>query len=317
MKTILLTGGAGFIGSHVCDKLLKLRYRVVCIDNLNSYYSPSRKLKNIQHNLKNKNFKFEKIDITNKEELEQTFKNNKISNIIHLAAGVGVRYSIENPETHEKTNLLGTLNLLELAKKHKIKNFIFASSSSIYGENKKIPFSEQDRVDNPISPYAATKRAAELLCYTYSYLYNLNLTCLRLFTVYGPRGRPDMAPYLFTKLIDEGKPIKAFGDGTTKRDYTYISDIVNGIISALEKPFKFEIINLGNNKPIELRKFISIIEENLGKKARIKKEKLPPGDVPITFADISKAQKLLGYNPKVSIEQGMRKFIGEYKKEKI
>ncbi len=313
-ETILVTGGAGFIGSHICDRLLSMKKRVICLDNLNPYYSPVRKIKNIQHNFSNPNFFFIILDITKKDQLEQVFQNNRIDKIIHLAARAGVRPSIEKPLWYKETNVSGTLNLLELAKRYKIKNFVFGSSSSVYGKNKKIPFSEEDNVDYPISPYAASKKACELFCYTYSHLCKLNITCLRYFTVYGPRGRPDMAPYLFTRWIAEGKPIKMYGDGTTKRDYTYVSDIVDGTITALEKNFRFEIINLGNNQPVELRKFISIIENHLGKKARIRKKPLPPGDVPITFADITKAARILGYKPKVDIEEGMRNFVEWYKK---
>lgn len=317
VETILVTGGAGFIGSHVCDRLLSMKKRVICLDNLNPYYSPKRKIKNIQHNFNNPNFLFIILDITKKEQLEQVFQNNKIDKIIHLAARAGVRPSIERPLWYRDTNVNGTINLLELAKKYKIKNFVFGSSSSVYGKIKKIPFSEEDNVDYPVSPYAASKKACELFCYTYSYLCNLNVTCLRYFTVYGPRGRPDMAPYLFTKWISQGKPIKMFGDGTTKRDYTYISDIVDGTIAALEKKFRFEILNLGNNKPIELRQFIKIIEKHLGKKAKIKKLPLPPGDVPMTFADITKAAKLLGYRPKVGIDEGMKRFVEWFKKNNL
>ena len=312
-EIILVTGGAGFIGSYVCDRLLERGYGVICIDNLNLYYSSERKIKNIEHNFGNINFKFFVMDIKNKDNIEQIFQKNKIHKIIHLAARAGVRPSIEKPLLYGDTNVGGTLNLLELARKYNVKNFVFASSSSVYGKNKKIPFSEEDNVDFPISPYAASKKACELFCYTYSHLYGLNVTCLRFFTVYGPRGRPDMAPFLFTKLISEGKSIKMFGDGNTKRDYTYISDVVDGIISALNKNLRFEIINLGNNKPVSLKEFISIIEKVLGKKAKIKKEKIPEGDVPLTFADIEKAKKLLDYNPKVSIEEGMKKFIEWYK----
>ncbi len=202
--------------------------------------------------------------------------------------------------------------MLELSKKYGIRNFIFASSSSVYGNNKKIPFSEEDNVDYPISPYAASKKACELYCYTYSYLCDLNVTCLRFFTVYGPRGRPDMAPYLFTKWISDGSVVKKFGNGDSKRDYTYITDIIEGIIKCLEKNFKFEIINLGNSKTIPLTYFISLIEKLVGKKAKVKQFKRPVGDVDITYADISKAKKLLGWEPKVSIEEGMEKFVGWY-----
>ena len=312
--SILVTGGAGFIGSHLCDRLLSMGKTVVCIDNLNSYYSPKRKVKNIQHNFDNKNFNFISIDIQKKDQLELIFKRHKISKIVHLAARAGVRPSIEKPLWYKDTNVSGTLNLLELAKQYKTKQFVFASSSSVYGNNKKIPFSEDDPVDKPISPYAASKKACELFCYTYSHLCKLNVTCLRFFTVYGPRGRPDMIPIMYPHRISQGIHIKMFGDGTTKRDYTYISDIIDGIIAALKKPFQFEIINLGNNKPVQLRYFISLVEKNLKKKAKIKKLPIPPGDVNITFADLSKAKKLLNYNPKVSIEEGLKKTIDWYKK---
>ncbi len=315
MKTILVTGGAGFIGSHVCDRLLELGKKVICVDNLNNYYSPKRKIKNIEHNLENPNFMFITADIKNKEQLDEIFQNNKVDKIIHLAARAGVRPSLKNPSLYQETNIKGTLNLLELAKKYNINHFVLASSSSVYGKNKKIPFCETDNVDNPISPYAATKKAAELLCRTYSHLYDINITCLRFFTVYGPRGRPDMAPYLFTEKIYKDLPIQRFGDGTAKRDYTFITDIVEGIIAAVEKPFKYEIINLGNNKPVELNQFIKVIEENINKKAVIEEKSIPPGDVLITFADIDKAKKLLGYEPKTTIEEGMKKFIEWYEKE--
>ena len=222
---ILVTGGAGFIGSHLCDRLLKEGKEVICVDNLTPYYSPKIKLDNIKNNLENPNFNFFAIDIENRKQLEEIFKNNQIGIVVHLAARAGVRPSIEKPLLYKDTNVSGTLNLLELSKKYKIKNFIFGSSSSVYGNKKKIPFSETDNVDYPISPYAASKKACELYCYTYSYLCDLNVTCLRFFTVYGPRGRPDMAPYLFTKLIMEEKTLKKFGDGESKRDYTYVREI--------------------------------------------------------------------------------------------
>jgi UDP-glucuronate 4-epimerase len=231
---------------------------------------------------------------------------------VHLAARAGVRPSIKDPVLYEQTNILGTLNLLELARDNKTSNFVFGSSSSVYGKNKNIPFCENDRTDNPISPYAATKKAGEVLCHTYHYLYNLNITCLRFFTVYGPRGRPDMAPYLFTDKIYRGEPITMFGDGKSKRDYTYIKDIVSGILAAVDANHSFEIINLGNSQTVELKKFINIIEELLKKKAVINQEEMPKGDVPVTYADLSKANKLLQYSPQTDIKQGMREFISWY-----
>jgi len=313
---ILVTGGAGFIGSHVCGALLEKGMKVICVDNFNDYYDPKFKEQNISSCLKDKNFNIYREDITDIAGLRRIFKKSKIERIIHLAARAGVRPSITQPVLYEQVNVLGTLNLLILAKEFKVKNFIFCSSSSVYGDLKEIPFSESGRTDNPLSPYAATKKSAELLCHAYSHVYSIPAMCLRLFTVYGPRGRPDMAPYKFTELIYNDKELQMFGDGTTKRDYTYVTDIVEGILASLSKEFKFEVINLGNSKPVELKKFISIIEENLGKKANIKKVPLQPGEVDVTYADIKKAKRLLGWEPKIKVEEGMKKFVEWYKNER-
>jgi UDP-glucuronate 4-epimerase len=312
METILVTGGAGFIGSHVCEELLKKGYSVLCIDNFNDYYDPRCKERNLNVFGKNPLFRLFRADILNRVKLEEIFSENHIDYVIHLAARAGVRPSFEQPDLYSDVNITGTANLLELAKKYKIKKFIFGSSSSVYGKNSKVPFCELDPVDNQISPYALTKKIGELLCKFYSDTYDISIACLRFFTVYGPRGRPDMAPYLFTNQIYQGKPIYVFGDGTSKRDYTYIGDIVHGILISLEKRFEFEIINLGDSNPIELNRFISIIEMNLNKKAHIIHKEMPKGDVPLTYADISKAHKLLGYKPKIKIEEGMKKFIRWY-----
>ena len=314
MDKILVTGGAGFIGSHVCDALLKKGKQVICLDSFNDYYSPERKRKNIQHNISNNSFFLEEKDITQFEKLKEVFKKHKMKTVIHLAAQAGVRASLKNPSLYEEINVKGTLNLLELSKQFNIKNFVFGSSSSVYGLNKKIPFSENDKTNTPISPYAATKKAGEMLCHTYSKIHGLNIICLRFFTVYGPRGRPDMAPYLFTKLINENKPIFKYGDGTSKRDYTYVNDVVQGILSASEKNYSFEIFNIGNSKTVELNKFISVIENLLGKKAKIIQKQMPQEDVPVTYADISKAKKDLGYDPKTDIKQGMKEFITWFNK---
>jgi len=329
---ILVTGGAGFIGSHVINHLLeKTDYEVVCVDNFNDYYNPSVKDMNIAPFLGNKKFKLYRSDICDFDSchsdlsaaqlwqagrsggMNKIFVQEKPHKVIHLAARAGVRESIQKPLLYEETNLGGTMNLLELSKIHGIGNFVFASSSSVYGDQKKTPFSESDPVDRPVSLYAATKKAGENLAYTYHHLHGLPVTCLRFFTVYGPSGRPDMAPYKFTKCIFEGTPIPKFGDGSSKRDYTYIDDIVFGIIAALEKNLPFEIINLGNSETISLNDFIGLIEKLTGKKAKIDQLPMQPGDVDITCADISKAKKLLGYNPGTGIEDGMRKFIEWYK----
>lgn len=309
---ILVTGGAGFIGSHTVKALLDRGDKVICVDNFNDYYDPDVKKENIRPFLNNGKFKLYKSDITIFNAMRNIFKKEKPDKICHLAARAGVRASIENPFIYQQVNAGGTLNLLELSRKYGVKNFVFASSSSVYGNNKKTPFSEKHSVDNPISPYAATKKAAELMAYTYHRLYKMNCTALRFFTVYGPAGRPDMAPYMFTDAVYRGRPIKKFGDGTSKRDYTYISDIVSGVLAAVDRELGYEIINLGNNKPVRLNYFISIIEKILGRKAVIKQFPKQPGDVDITYADISKAKKLLGYSPEVKIEQGMEKFISWY-----
>ena len=290
-KMILVTGGAGFIGSHVVDRLLELGYEVVCLDNFNDYYDPKIKKRNIQHNINNPKFKLEKVDIVNFDKLKEIFQKYNFKKIIHLAARAGVRPSIEQPNLYFRVNVLGTQNLLELSRKNEVQTFIFGSSSSVYGNNKKIPFSEEDKADNQISLYASSKKCGEILCKSYSELYNMNISCLRFFTVYGPRGRPDMAPYKFTDLIFNNRPIEMYGDGTSKRDYTYVSDIVYGIIRALKKNYKFEIINLGNSNPIELKEFIEIIQKTVGKKAKIIQKPVPLGDVNITYADISKAKE--------------------------
>ena len=309
VKTILVTGGAGFIGSHVCDKLLSLNNKVICLDNFNDYYSPKIKEKNIMSNLVNSNFILEKIDFTDKIALLKLFSKYKIDKIVHLGARAGVRPSLEDPELYYKVNVTGTINILESARLNNVKTVIFGSSSSVYGNNIKVPFSEDDDTNNQISPYASTKKIGELICRNYSYQYDINITCLRFFTVYGPRGRPDMAPYIFTDLIYHDKEIQMYGDGSSKRDYTYVLDIVEGIAAALEKELKFEIINLGNSNPILLKDFIDMIESALNKKAVIIKKPMPKGDVNLTYADISKAKELLGYNPKTPINQGIIKLV--------
>ena len=315
--TIMITGCAGFIGSHVVDRLLSGGKNVVGVDNLDSFYDPSIKMKNIEHNLDDKNFIFYKADVRDKAEMEQIFKDNEIDVIIHLAARAGVRPSIQDPLLYEDVNIKGTLNLLEFSKEYKIKNFVFGSSSSVYGINEKIPFNESDVVERLISPYAASKKACETFCYTYHHLYEIPVVCLRFFTVYGPRQRPEMAIHKFTRLIDQGQEIEMYGDGTSQRDYTYITDIVDGIVAAIDKRIGYEIINLGGSKVVELQYLISLIEKNLGKKAMIKKLPVQPGDVPITYADVSKAGILLGYAPEVSIEEGIDNFVKWYRSENL
>jgi UDP-glucuronate 4-epimerase len=309
--SVLVTGGAGFIGSHLVDRLIVEGHHVVCLDNFDPYYDPAIKRRNIAHNLRNENFELVEADVRDKGKLEGVFKNQKIEQVVHLAAKVGVRPSVQDPFIYEDVNIGGTINLLELSRDFNIKNFIFGSSSSVYGISEKVPFSEED-VCQPISPYAVSKRACELYCHAYHHLFDIPVRCLRFFTVYGPRQRPEMAIHKFTRLIDEGKEIEVYGDGSSKRDYTYIDDIIKGIMAALDKKFDFQIINLGNSETVELKRLISLIEENLGEKAKIKWLQAQPGDVPITYADISKAKGLLNYHPKIGIEEGIRKFVEWY-----
>ena len=309
---ILVTGGAGFIGSSVAEKLLARGDEVVVIDCFDEFYDPKIKRRNIEAALKNPAYKLVEGDIRDLELLKGLFRREKFDRVFHLAARAGVRPSIADPLLYEDVNVRGTMNLLEAAKENSLPGFIFASSSSIYGNNKKVPFSETDFVDNPVSPYAATKKACELVCHTYHHLYGLNISCLRFFTVYGPRQRPEMAIHKFTRLIDQGKPVPMFGDGSSRRDYTYIDDIADGVIKAIDANFAFEIFNIGESRTTELRTLIELIEKNLGKKAII--EQLPdqPGDVEVTYADITKSKKMLGYNPRTKVEEGVPKFVEWY-----
>ena len=310
---VLVTGGAGFIGSHVCDTLLARGDQVICVDNFNNYYDPKIKENNVKHNLNHPNYKLFRVDILNYEDMKTVFLSEYPEKIIHLAARAGVRPSIENPKLYFEVNVKGTLNMLKLANEFKIQNFIFGSSSSVYGNRESGPFSETDHVNRPVSPYAVTKKAAEELCYTYHYLYGLNISCLRFFTVYGPRGRPDMAPLKFTRLISNNETIEVYGDGTSKRDYTYVTNLVSGILAALDGNFGYEIFNLGSSNPVELNYFIYLIEKNLEKKAKLKYGEKRLEEVEITFANLKKSEKMLNYSPKIKIEEGMAKMIAWYK----
>ena len=309
-KNILVTGGAGFIGSHLVDSLLaENSWQVTIIDNFNNFYAPEIKRANIASHLKNPHFRVFEADICCDKTLHKIFEDGEFDAIVHLAAWAGVRPSLLNPKLYAQVNVNGTLNLLDLAKDFSVKQFVFGSSSSVYGINCKIPFSEDDKVSRTISPYAATKAAGELLCHTFSHLYDIRTVCLRFFTVYGARQRPDLAIHKFSKLISEGKPIPMFGDGTTRRDYTYIDDIIQGVRAAIDyDQSNHEIFNLGESQTIELKGLIKLLEENLGKKAIIEQKPMQPGDVPCTFADISKSRKLLNYNPQTKIERGIPKF---------
>ena len=308
----LVTGGAGFIGSHLIQRLLDEKHDVICVDNLNDYYDPALKKARLER-FKDK-IKFYQVDIAHKDQLETVFKEGKFDKICHLAAQAGVRYSLENPFVYADSNYVGTLNVLELAKRYGIKDIVFASTSSIYGLNEKMPFSEEDRVDTPISISSASKRACELLAFSYHHLFKLNVTCLRFFTVYGTYGRPDMALFKFTKAILAGEPIDVYNNGDMKRDFTYVTDIVDGFYRATQRPLGFQIINLGCGNPVQLMDFIRTIEKELGKKAQINYLPMQPGDVADTSADITKAKKLLGWEPMVQVPEGVKKFVEWYRK---
>ena len=317
MKRVMVTGAAGFIGAALSLELAKRGYQIYGIDNLNDYYDVKLKKDRLSRLEEVINFQFKKLDISEKEQLFSTFEKFKPEIVINLAAQAGVRYSIQNPDSYTKSNLVGFANILECCRHFCVEHLIFASSSSVYGKNKKIPFSEDDNVDRPVSYYAATKKSNELMAAAYSELYKLRITGLRFFTVYGPWGRLDMAPWLFTQAILSGKPIKVFNYGKMRRDFTYIDDIVNGVIGLVDLEGAgqelFNIYNIGNNEPEELGYFIEIIEKECGVKAI--KEYLPMqmGDVPVTYADISKLNELTGFKPQISLEEGLKRFISWFK----
>jgi len=310
VTNLLITGAAGFIGSHLVDRLLNSEVeRITAVDDFNDFYAPDIKRENIHEHLKDPRYNLVEADIRDRAALEEVFDNSRFDCIVHLAARAGVRPSLKEPELYCETNINGTLNLLELARHHGIRQFVFGSSSSVYGINAKIPFSEDDPIRQPISPYAATKAAGELLCHTYSHLYGLRCICLRFFTVYGPRQRPDLAIHKFAKLITQQKPIPVFGDGTTRRDYTYVDDIIGGVTAAINyDQTNYEVFNLGESRTVELKELIALLEKELGTQAIINREPPQPGDVPQTFADVTKARTLLGYNPQTQIEDGLHRF---------
>ena len=306
MIKFFITGGAGFIGSNLAEKLLSLGHSVVSFDNFDSFYSEKIKRNNIRNAQTNSNYLLVEGDILDKDKLYKSLIATSPDFVIHLAAKGGVRSSIENPDIYYEVNVIGTLNLLECMRKANLKKMIFASSSSVYGNNKKIPFSENDNVDNPISPYAASKKAGELLCYTYHHLYDFDIFCLRFFTVYGPRQRPDLAINKFFKAILNREPIRVYGDGMTKRDYTYINDLIDGIISATKQLKGYEIINLGESNPIALNELIQIIGNITEIYPLIINSEVQKGDVNLTYADISKAKSLLNYKPNTKISKGLK-----------
>ncbi len=311
MQHILVTGGAGFIGSHLVDRLLaEGQFNVTALDDFNDFYAPERKRENVRAHLASDAYRLVEADIRDRAAMTRVFRERQFDCIVHLAARAGVRPSLVEPHLYTETNITGTLNLLELARAQNVRQFVFGSSSSVYGINAKVPFSEEDPIRQPISPYAATKAAGELLCHTYSHLYGTRCVALRFFTVYGARQRPDLAIHKFSRLISEGRSIPVFGDGTTRRDYTYVDDIIAGVRAAIDyEASTYEVFNLGESQTVELNELIALLEKELGQRAMIDRQPLQPGDVPQTYADVSKARRLLDYNPQTKIEDGIKRFV--------
>ncbi len=330
-KNVLVTGAAGFIGFHLCEELISMGLNVIGIDNLSPYYDVSLKKDRIETIITNSNFTFLKMDLIDREMIEALFQNNNFDVVVHLAAQAGVRYSIENPHAYTDTNVGGFTNILEGCRNNDVKHLLFASSSSVYGANTKIPFSTHDGIDHPLSLYAATKKANEMMAHCYSSLYDLPCTGLRFFTVYGPWGRPDLSLFIFTKLIIEGKPIQIFNYGNMARDFTYVNDVIESIIRIMNKlpepnpkwdgdnpdpatsyaPYK--IYNIGNNNPVKLNRFVEIIEETLGLVAEKDYVGMPAGDVPVTYADVDDLVRDFGFKPETPIEVGIQRFVEWYK----
>ena len=317
-RRVLLTGGAGFIGSHVAEALLRRGAELTIVDDLDDFYSPDWKRANLEEVRLAGNFQFLQADICDPEPLRTLFAEMRFDALVHLAARAGVRPSLEQPRLYERVNVAGTVNLLELCREFGVSKVLFGSSSSVYGVSSRVPFSEAEADLRPISPYAATKLAGELLCYTYAHLYRLPVVCLRFFTVYGPRQRPDLAIHKFTSQIESGKPIRLYGDGNSGRDYTYVDDIVAGVLAALKDVPQggsalFEVFNLGNSHPVKLAEMVEALERATGRTATCSHEPDQPGDVPLTWADISKASRLLGYKPATSLDEGLQRFVTWYR----
>ncbi|MDD5557301.1 MAG: GDP-mannose 4,6-dehydratase [bacterium] len=309
MQRLLVTGGAGFIGSHLVERLLDRGDEVVCLDDFNDYYDPAIKRENIRAAAAHQRFLLIEGDIRDAALLEAVARDGRFDAVVHLAARAGVRASIREPVLYEDVNCRGTLNLLEMCRRHGIGRFVFGSSSSVYGRASRVPFSEEDPAVHPISPYAATKRAGELLCFVYHHLYGMRVTCLRFFTVYGPRQRPEMAVAGFTRRVIGGEPIDVYGDGSSRRDYTHVDDIVDGATRAIDTPFPYEVFNLGESRTVALGELIALIEKAAGRKARINRLPEQPGDVPVTYADVRRAGEMLGYRPRVPIEDGIERYV--------
>jgi len=313
-RHILVTGGAGFIGSHLTRRLLARGDRVTVLDDFNDFYSPALKRANVAELEGRDDWRLVEGDIRDAELVDRLFLDGHFDGVIHLAARAGVRPSLSQPLLYEEVNCIGTLRLLEAARRHGPAEFVFASSSSVYGINEKVPFAESDPVDQPISPYATTKRTGELLCFNYSHLYGMRTSCLRFFTVYGPAQRPEMAIAKFTHLLDKGRAVPLFGDGGSRRDYTFIDDIVDGVLAALDLAPRFEIFNLGGSQTTALADLVAWLAAELGVEPRIERLPEQPGDVPITYADVSKAKSMLGYEPRVPIREGLRRYVDWYRR---
>jgi len=311
-RTIFVTGGAGFIGSHLCEALLERGDAVIAYDSFDPFYDEAVKRRNIDTCIKSENYRLIEGDIRDAGMVKAALPQ-ECDAVVHLAARAGVRPSIADPLLYQDVNVNGTNVMLEAARERDVRSFIFASSSSVYGNNEKVPFAESDVVDHPISPYAATKKAGELICHTYHHLFRMNITCLRFFTVYGARQRPDLAIHKFTRLIEEGKPIPVFGDGSMMRDHTYIEDIIRGVVAAIDRCEGYAIYNLGESEPVSLSDLISSIEVALGKKAIIDRKPVPPGDVNKTYADVSLARAELGYEPSTHLAEGLERFVAWYR----
>ena len=315
---ILVTGGVGFIGSHVCERLLEIGHAVCALDDLNDFYDPAIKQNTLRElQSRAQSFSFVHADITNRSEVDEVLGSMAFDQIIHLAARAGVRPSLEEPALYQRVNVEGTVNLLESAREHSVNKITVASSSSVYGVNSKVPFSEADPIFSAISPYAASKLACEALGHVYHHVHGMDICMLRFFTVYGPRQRPDLAIHKFARLMHAGQPIPVYGDGNTSRDYTYVDDTVDGVVAATEKEFGFEIINLGESQTVELKRLIELIEQAMGVKAQINRQPVQPGDVSITFANIEKARDLLRYNPQTKIEDGIPHFIEWFRQQNL
>ncbi|MFN2386649.1 MAG: NAD-dependent epimerase/dehydratase family protein [Thermoanaerobaculia bacterium] len=312
---LLITGGAGFIGSHLADRRLARGDRVVVLDDFNDFYDPARKRRNVEAHLGSPAYRLVEGGIRDRDLVFRLFGEERFDAVIHLAARAGVRPSLAHPVLYEDVNCIGTLHLLDAAVAHGRPRFVFASSSSVYGVNAKLPFSEEDPIDRPISPYATTKRAGELHVYTAHHLHRLSTACLRFFTVYGPRQRPEMAISRFIQSIERGEPITLYGDGSSRRDYTYIDDIADGVEATLDLDSGFEIINLGGARPVTLAELLAHVERSTGRTARVRREPDQPGDVPVTYADVAKAGRLLGFRPRVPLEEGLRRAVAWYRSE--